>query len=134
MAILHKGDNDDDDDDDNDNNNNNNNNNVNGTAEHAWCSLISESSYLGRYNQPAKIIHQQTAIKEKLLDGNAPPHSRYKPEPVFIPRDMSIVIGKTVHFNRRCTALTDTENKTFVIDTAGPLAHNLPKTDVNCEI
>jgi hypothetical protein len=82
----------------------------------------------------AKIIHQQTAIKYKLFDGNngnTPPHSRYKPEPVFIHRDRSIVIGKTVHFNRRCKALTDTGNKTaFVIDTAGPLAHKLPQTDV----
>jgi len=53
-----------------------------------------------------------------------------KPEPVFVHRNRSIVIGKTVHFNRRDTALTDTENKTaFVIDTAGPLTYNLPKID-----
>ena len=79
----------------------------------------------------AKTIHEQTAIKYKLLDENTPPHSRYKPEPVFVYRNRSVVIGRTVHFNTRCTALSDTENKTaFVIDTAGPLAHNLPKTDV----
>jgi hypothetical protein len=53
-----------------------------------------------------------------------------KPEPVFVHRDRSTVIGKTVHFNRRDTALTDTQNKTaFVIDTAGPWTYNLPKTD-----
>jgi hypothetical protein len=45
-------------------------------------------------------------------------------------RNSSIVIDKTVHFNSRDTALTDTESKRiFVIDEAGPLAHNLPRTD-----
>jgi hypothetical protein len=113
-------------DDDDDNNNR--------TCNTQWSSLF-ESTNHGRHNKVAKIIHQQTAIKYKLLDGNTPPQSRYMPEPVFIHRDRSIVIGKTVHFNRRCTALTDTENKTtFVIDAAGPLAHNVPKTDVNYEI
>jgi hypothetical protein len=40
----------------------------------------SEFAYLGRHNQLAKIIHQQTAKKYKLLDRNIPPYCRYKPE------------------------------------------------------
>jgi len=56
------------------------------------------------------------------------PHSTRKPEPVFVRRDRYIVIGKTVPFNRRCMALTDTKNKTeFVINTACPLDMTFPK-------
>jgi len=40
----------------------------------------SESAYLRRHNQLAKIIHQQTAKKYKLLDRNTAPNCRYKPE------------------------------------------------------
>jgi len=49
----------------------------------AGCSSLSESTYLRRHNQVAEIIHQQIAIKYKLLDRNTLPHSRYKPEPVL---------------------------------------------------
>ena len=38
----------------------------------------SESAYLGRHNQMAKIIHQQTAKEYKLLDRNSAPYCRYK--------------------------------------------------------
>ena len=41
------------------------------------CSV---SAYLGRNNQLAEIIHQQTAKKYKLLDINTPPYCRYKTE------------------------------------------------------
>jgi hypothetical protein len=44
----------------------------------------SESAYLGRHNQLAKIIHHQTAKTYKLLDRNTSPYRRYKPECVRI--------------------------------------------------
>jgi len=40
----------------------------------------SASAYLGRHNQLAEIIHQQTAKKYKLLDRNTPPYCTYKTE------------------------------------------------------
>jgi len=42
----------------------------------AGCLSVSESTYLGRYNQLAKIIHQHIAITCKLLDGNTPLYYR----------------------------------------------------------
>jgi hypothetical protein len=82
---------------------------------------LTESTYLGRQYQLAKIIHQQTAIKYKLLDRNAPPYCRYKPEPVLESANMiliwdrSITTDKTVDFNRPDGVLIDTENKTTLV-------------------
>jgi len=45
--------------------------------------------------------------------------------------DRSVITDKTVDFNRPGTVLTDRENKTaLVIDTAVPLPHKPPKTEV----
>ena len=46
----------------------------------AGCSSLSESAYLGRHSQLAKIIHKQIAIKYKLLNRNTLPYCRYKPK------------------------------------------------------
>ena len=78
------------------------------TSEHVivGCSSPSESAYLGRHNQLAKIIHQQTAKSYKLLQRNTPPHCRYKPEPVLQSANMilywerSIITDEKVNFNR----------------------------------
>ena len=78
------------------------------TTEHviAGCSSLSESAYLGRHNQLAKIIHQQKAKSYKLLQINTPPYCRYKPEPVLQSAKMilywerSIITDEKVDFNR----------------------------------
>jgi len=49
----------------------------------AQCSSLSESTCHGRHNKVAKIIHQQTAIKNKLLDRNSLQYYRHKPELVL---------------------------------------------------
>jgi hypothetical protein len=49
----------------------------------AGCSSLSERAYVERQNELANIIHQQTAIKYKLLDRNTPPYGRCKPQPVL---------------------------------------------------
>jgi len=49
----------------------------------AGCSSLSTSTYIGRHDQMAEIIHQQIAIMYKLHDRNTLPYSRYKPEPVL---------------------------------------------------
>ena len=84
--------------------------------------------YVGRHNQLANIIHQQIAMKYKLLDRNTPPYSRYKLEPMLesgnmiLHWDKYIVTHKTVDFNRHDIVLKDTQNKTtLVIDVAVPL-------------
>jgi len=82
----------------------------------------------------AKIILQQTAIKYKRPDRNTLPYRRYKPEPVLESANMilywvrSVVTDKTLNVNRSDTVPIVRGNKTaFVIDTAIPLTHNLPK-------
>jgi predicted hydrocarbon binding protein len=58
---------------------------VNETVGHtiAVCLSLSESKYLGRHSQLAKIIHQQCAIEYKLFDRNTLPYCRYRPEGVL---------------------------------------------------
>jgi len=123
-------------DEDSDDNNNNNNNNK--TTEHviAQCSSLSESTNHGRHNKVAKIIHQQTAIQNTLLDRNILQYYRYKPESVLKSAtknfywNRSIITDKIVDFNRPHIMLIQRQNKTpLVRDVAFPLAHNLAKTE-----
>jgi len=103
------------------------------TIEHviAECSSL----YLRRQNQLGKIIHQQIAIKYKVLDRNALSYYRYMPEPVLESANMILywdwfTITDTIDFNRPDVVLINTENKkAFLIDTAVPLNHNLPTNE-----
>ena len=103
----------------------------------AGCSPLSESTYLGKHKQLAKIIHQQTAIKCKKLDTNTPPYCRHKSETVLesagtiLYSDWSIRTDKTVDFNSPDTVPIDRQNKTApVVDIAVPLPHYLARTEV----
>ena len=84
----------------------------------------------------AKIIHQQTAIKNKLLDRNILQYYRYKPESVLESANKifywnrSIITDKRVDFNRPHVRIIHRQNKTaLVTDAAFPLTHNLAKTE-----
>jgi len=110
------------------------------TTEHviAGCSSLSESAYLGRDNQLAKIrvIHQQTAKSYKLLERNIPPYCRYGLEPVLHSANMilywerSIITDEKVHINGADKVLIDRgEKTTLVIDTAVTLTHKVLKTE-----
>jgi len=86
---------------------------------------ITESAYLGRHNQLAKIIHHQTAIQYRVLDINTLPYYTYKPEPVLesaimiLYWDKSIITDKMVDFNKTEIVLNNRQNTTaLVIDTA----------------
>ena len=46
----------------------------------AGCSSLSESAYLGRHRQLAKMIHKQIATKYKLFNRNTLPYYRYRPK------------------------------------------------------
>jgi len=109
------------------------------TIEHtiAGCSSLYESASLRQHNQMAKIIHQQTAIMHKLLNGSTTLYYRYKLELVLGSTNMilywegSIVIWEKVDCNRPDMVLIVRENTTApVIDVAVPLAHNLTKTEI----
>jgi len=133
--VINSDDDDDDDDDDSDDDNNNNNNNNNRTCN-TQCSSLFESINHGRHNKVAKIIHQQTAIKNKLLDRNILQYYRYKPELVLESANKifywnrSIITDKTVDFNRPHIMLIERQNKrAHVTDVAVPLTHNLAKTE-----
>ena len=108
------------------------------TTEHiiAECLSLSEPTFLGRHNHLAKIIHQQIAVKYKLLDGNTLLYCTHKPEPVLESANMilywgrAIINDKMVDFNRPDTLLFDRENKTaLVLDIVVPLTHSLPRTE-----
>jgi hypothetical protein len=107
------------------------------TTEHviAQCSSLSESTYLRRHNQLAKIMHQHIATEYKLLDGHTALYYRYKPEQLesadtILYWDMAITGDKAVDFNRPDTVLFDRQNKTaLVIHIAVPLTHSLSRTE-----
>ena len=111
MNTLHTGGGGGDDDDDSDK--------VGITIEHiiAGCSSLSESAYIRRCNQLAKIIHQQFAIKYKLHDGNTLLYYRHKPELVLeaanliVYWDRSIITSKMVDFNRPDMVLFDRDRE-----------------------
>jgi len=97
----------------------------------AWCLSLSESAYLGRHNQLAKIVHQQISMLFNLLcrTTDTGPEPVMEAPNVIVYWDRSIITDKTTDFNRPDTVLIDIQNKTtLVIDTAVPLNHNLPKT------
>jgi len=72
----------------------------------SWLLIFSESSYLRRHNQLSKIVHQQIAIKYKLLDRNTLPYYRLKLELVLETANMiscwdrSMVTDKMIDLNR----------------------------------
>ena len=68
------------------------------TTEHvtAGCSSLSEFANIGRHNQLAKIIHQQTAIKYTLLDRNTPLYYRYKLELVLESANMLVYWDRSI--------------------------------------
>ena len=107
------------------------------TMEHiAKCSSLSESTYHGKHNKLAKIIHQQTAIQNELLDRNILSYYRHTPELVLesankiLYWNRSIITDKTVAFNRPHTTLIERQSKTaLVTDVAVLLSHNLAKTE-----
>ena len=83
-----------------------------------------------------KIIHQQSAVKHKLLNCNTLLYYRYKPELVLgsanmiLYWDRSNIIDKMEDHNRPDILLIVRENRTaLVIDVAVLLTHNLTKIE-----
>lgn len=107
------------------------------TIEHVigGCSGLSNSAYLGRHNQIAKIIHRQLAIQYRLID-NPPPYYKYLPAAVLesdntvLYWDRPIITDRTVDYNRPDIVIIDKANKNAIlVDIACPLSANLQKTE-----
>lgn len=111
---------------------------ANETIDHviAGCPCLSDTAYLARHNQIAKIIHKEMALKYRLIE-HPPPYYRYSPEPVLesahlvLYWDRPIITDRTIDYNRPDLVLIDKDNKkALIIDIACPLTHNLHKTEV----
>jgi hypothetical protein len=99
----------------------------NNSKHNSWVLIAIGIHIYQRQNQLAKIIHQQTAMKYKLHDGNTLLYCRYKTELVLeaanliVYRDRSTITNKMVDFNRPDMVLINRQKKTaLVIDTTVP--------------
>ena len=113
--------------------------NVGESIEHvmAGCPAISETAYLGRHNQVAKLIHQHLALRHNMIGNATPPFYKYTPQEVLettnhvLYWDRPILTDKTVDFNRPDLLLIDKkEKKAILIDVSIPLTHNIRKMEV----
>jgi len=112
--------------------------NIGESIEHimAGCPALSESAYLGRHNQVAKLVHQHLALTHELIDKNTPPFYKYSPQEVLestnhlLYWDRPILTDKTIDFNRPDLILINKKEKSaIIIDVAVPLSHNIKKTE-----
>ena len=112
--------------------------NIGESIEHimAGCPTLSESAYLGRHNQVAKLIHQHLALRHELIEKNTPPYYKYSPQEVLesanylLYWDRPILTDRTVDFNRPDLILINKKEKNaIIIDVAVPLSHNVKKTE-----
>lgn len=107
------------------------------TIEHitAGCPCLSNTAYLGRHNEIAKVIHRQLALKYNLIN-NPPPFYKYLPAAVLESNDIvlywdrPIITDRTVDFNRPDIVIIDKTNKSAtLVDIGCPLTNNLQKTE-----
>ena len=101
----------------------------------AGCPSLSQSEYLSRHNEVAKIIHRHLAIKYKLVT-NPPPFYKYSPNVVLESKDTvmywdrPVLTDRTVDYNRPDIVLVNKKEKTaLIIDISCPLSTNLQKTE-----
>ncbi|XP_054157466.1 uncharacterized protein LOC128955815 [Oppia nitens] len=106
------------------------------TIEHILngCKVLTNTEYLSRHNQVAKIIHQELAIRFGLTKEPLP-YYRYEPQSVMESNraklywDKEIRTDKTVAHNRPDIVLVDKhQDKAYIIDIAVPLTHKLQDT------
>lgn len=103
------------------------------TIEHitGGCHVLATKEYTHRHDNVAKHIHQQLALKYKLLD-NYTPYYQYKPKNVIenntakLYWDRDIITDRTILSNRPDITLTLKQtNTTYLIDITVPNTHNL---------
>ncbi|XP_050550436.1 uncharacterized protein LOC118279092 [Spodoptera frugiperda] len=70
------------------------------------CTTLTQTDYTHRHNQLANIIHQNLAIKHKLIPDTNTPYYKYTPQNVLentthkLYYDRAILTDRTVHYNR----------------------------------
>lgn len=100
------------------------------------CPTLSDSAYLGRHNQLAKLEHQELAKKFRLIGEDPLPYYKYKPPEVlesddhFPYWDRPMHTDRTVDYNRSEILLIDKKLKTAkIIDIAVPLTNNIQRSE-----
>lgn len=95
------------------------------------CSVLANKEYTHRHDNVAKHIHQQLALKHKLLDTNTA-YYKYKPKNVLendnakLYWNRDIITDRTILSNRPDITLTIKSTKTtYLIDISVPNTHNL---------
>ena len=104
------------------------------------CSRLANGEYLHRHNQVARIIHQQLALKYRLVDAEVP-YYRYVAEPVLenghvtLYWDRSIITDRTVVANKPDIVVIDrSERRAMIVDIAVPHDGNLVKAEKDKQV
>lgn len=104
------------------------------------CSRLANGEYLHRHNQVAKIIHQQLALKYKLVDSEVP-YYKYVPDPVLendhvtLYWDRSIITDRTIVANKPDIVVIDRlARRTMIVDITIPHDENLVKAEKEKQI
>lgn len=95
------------------------------------CSTLASSDYLQRHNNVAKIVHQELALRSKLVEEKNPFY-RYQPAAVLLSSDYKlywdrfITMNHTILANRPDIVWIDKRNNSgYLIDIVVPLMNNL---------
>ena len=106
------------------------------TIDHiiAGCTTLSSYDYTNRHNNVGKILHQDLALRYKLISKYTP-YYKYEPPPVLenlnavLYWDRTIITDRTILANRPDIVLFDKmENNIDIYDVAIPLNHNIQTT------
>ena len=104
------------------------------------CSRLANGEYLHRHNQVARIIHQQLALKYKLVESEVP-YYKYVPDPVLendhvkLYWDRSIITDRTIVANKPDIVMMDrSARRVMIIDVTIPHDENLVKAEKEKQI
>ena len=108
------------------------------TIQHitAACEQLAPTKYVKRHDGLAKVIHQKLAEAAELIEDKSP-YYKYTPASVLeneifkLYWNRSILMDKTIPFNRPDITFMNKKTNTFLIDIAVPNTHNLAKTITN---
>ncbi len=95
------------------------------------CSHLANGEYLHRHNLVARIIHQQLALKYKLVESEVP-YYRYLPDPVLENEHvyLTIITDRTIVANKPDIVVIDrSSRRTMIVDITIPHDENLVKAE-----
>lgn len=99
------------------------------------CSHLANGEYLHRHNLVARIIHQQLALKYKLVESEVP-YYKYLPDPVLENGDVTLYWDRTIITDRTIVAnkpdivvIDRPSRRTMIVDITIPHDENLVKAE-----